>query len=99
MRLDQRLGHRRHPADQAIERIDFVDANNAHLSLDAVRLPIGHCRAEEDLVVAALTRGVDHLCPVESSGQEADAPVDLAKPLLAVKIVAIFGPVTVGGRP
>src|SRR5438046_9757019 len=49
-RLDQRSGHRRHPADITTRRIDLVDAHDAHSARLAARGAHGHCRAEEDLV-------------------------------------------------
>ena len=44
-------------------------------------------------------RGLDHFGAVDAADQEADAPVDLPKPLLAVQIVAVLGTVAVGGGP
>ena len=40
-----------------------------------------------------------YLGDVQALGQEADAPVDLAQPLLAVQVVAVLGAVAVLGRP
>jgi hypothetical protein len=61
-----------------------------------------HGRAEEHLigrVVVARRRRVDDFGKVETVDQEANAPVDLPQPLLAVDVVAVLGAIAVAGGP
>ena len=65
----------------------------------ALLVGVGHGGAEEDLVAAVVHRRVGHLGDVQPLGQEADAAVDLAQPLLAVEVVAVLRAVAVLRRP
>src|SRR5471032_1143068 len=98
-RLGQRARHRRHPADLAVQWIELVDADDGDAALFAVLVAVGDGGAEEDLVRAVVHAGVDDGGQVHPLGQEADAPVDLAQPPLAVDIVAVLGAVAVRRGP
>src|SRR5260221_6357541 len=99
MRLQQRPGDRRNPADLAAVEVGLVDADDRHGLLGALPVGEGHARPEEYLVAPGLLARVDNLGALQPLGEEADAPVDLAQPLLAVEVVAVFGAVAIAGRP
>src|SRR5262249_8651754 len=97
--LEQGAGDGRDPADLAVFQVGFVDADDGHRLFRAVFVGIGDGRAEEDLRAVLLLRRVDDLSAFQALGEEADAPVDLAQPFLAVDVVAVLGTVAVARRP
>src|SRR5262249_7158625 len=80
----------RDPADMTAAGIDLVDAHDLDRALLALGVGVGDGGAEEDLVGLGPLGGIDHLRALQPLAEEADAPVDLAQPLLAVEIVAIL---------
>ena len=101
-RLEQRARHRRYPADVAALRVDLVDADDADRPLVAFCIGDRHRRTEEHggfgIVVARRGR-IDDLGVIEAPHEKADAPVDLAQPLLAVDVIAVLGAVAVARGP
>src|SRR3546814_2053968 len=56
-------------------------------------------RAEPDAALVGLPGGVDDARRLHASGEEAQAPVDLAQPLAAIDIVAILAAVAIARGP
>src|SRR5690606_25184353 len=98
-RLDERARHGRDPADLALKGFCFVDPHDRDTELFSRRVGIQHRGTKKHLVAIRLQGGVDHFGDFEASGQEADTAIDLTQTLLAVKVVAVFGAVAIGGRP
>src|ERR1044072_1138450 len=92
-------GDRGDPADVALRQVDLVDAEDLDGAFLALLVGAGHGGAEEDLVGLRPLGRVDDLRAFQPLGEEADAPVDLAQPLLAVEIVAVLRAVAVGRSP
>ena len=83
-------------------QIDFVDADDADHPLGSGGVGVADGRAEEDVRRGApASRGfrVHHFRAVDALGQEANPPIDLAQPSLAVLIVRVFAAIAVGRRP
>ena len=55
--------------------------------------------AEAHLVARRLRGRIDDLCGLHDSGQMGQPAIDLPEALAAVDIVAVFGPIAVGGGP
>src|SRR5215475_10908614 len=89
----------RDPAHVTAAGIDLVDAHDLDRALLALGVGVGDGGAEEDLVGLGPLGRIDHLRALQPLAEEADAPVDLAQPLLAVEIVAVLRAVAVGRRP
>src|SRR5689334_11771036 len=98
-RLHQRPGDGRDPAHPILLDVGLVDADDGDGLLAVVRVGIGDSRAEEHLLEMTLPVGIDHLGGFEALGQVANAAINLAKPLLAVNVIAVLRAVAVAGRP
>src|SRR5216683_920893 len=99
MRLQEGAGDRRDPADLAAVEVCLVDADDRDRLLGAMLIGIGDAGPEEDLVAPCLLARVDHQGRLQPLGEKADAPVDLAQPLLAVEVIAVFRTVAIARRP
>src|SRR4051795_10859492 len=85
----------------AIE-IDFVEADDAHLPLNAGGVGVPNSRTEENLSRGAANSRllwIDYFGGIDLFGQEPDAPIDLTQPPLVVLIVGVLAPITVARRP
>src|SRR5882672_11001499 len=83
-------------------QIDLVDADNAHDSLRAIDIGVAHGRPEEDVrrrPSSSRRFRVHDFRGIDSFGEEADPPIDLAQPPFAVLIVGILAAIAVAGRP
>ena len=94
-RLQQGTRQRRDPTDPVARKIRLIDTDDLVGIFLALGIADRHRRTEENLITTALPGRIDHLGKIESFGQEADAPINLAQTFLAIKIVAVFRPVTV----
>src|SRR6185437_16373475 len=89
-RLDESARDGGDPAHVVPRGIHLVDADDAHGVLLPRLVRVDHGRAEEHLV-RVLARGrIHHLGDLQALGEVADAPVDLAQPLLAVLVVGVL---------
>ena len=100
--LHQRARQRRHPADVVAIQIDLVEADDAHHPLRSSGVGVAHGRPEEDLRRRPpASRGfrVHHFRGIDSLGEKANPPIDLAQPPFAVLIVGVFAAIAVARRP
>src|SRR5260221_257578 len=86
--LHQRARDRRDPADLAVGHVGLVDADDRDGALGAAVVGVADGGAEEHPIEMTLPRRADDLGDLEPLRQVADAPVDLAQPLLAIDVVA-----------
>jgi hypothetical protein len=99
-RFEQRARQRRHPADAAARRIGFVHADDLVGAFDPLlRRRWSPSRRRRPARCSRAAGRIDDLRQIEAPGQEADAPVDLAQPPLAIDVVGVFRAVAVAGRP
>src|SRR5690242_19158375 len=100
--FQERAGHRRDPADIAALGVDLIDADDADRSLVAVLVRDRNRRTEihgRFRVIIARSGWIDNFRRIETPNEKADAPIDLAQPLLAIDVIAVLGAIAVARRP
>src|ERR1700719_2404395 len=101
-RLHQRAPQGRHPTDGVAVEIDLVGAHDAHYSLRSRGIGIADGRSKEcprRRLPRSRTFRVNHFRGIDSLGEKANPPIDLAQPPLAVLIVGVFTAIAVTGSP
>src|SRR3546814_4458828 len=89
----------RPPAEPAFAGLGLVIAHQRDHAPRIVVVGEFDRRAEPDAALVGLPGGVDDARRLHASGEEAQAPIDLAQPLAAIDIVAILAAVAIARGP
>ena len=92
-------GERGAPPDPTCAGVRLVIADQSQAAFGIVLVGDGDRRPEPDAGAILLSGGIDDLCRLHPARQPAQPPIDLAKALSPVDIVAVFGPVAIAGCP